>query len=149
MNKKILKILIAIIIFIIATTAYQFISKPQTNEGLKEITIEVIDKRNNSTTVILEKTTYKTDALFLGELIDEINQKEILFELNGSKSDTFGRMIRAVGGIQENPSSNQYWIFESTNNQSCVSAGFCTGIDLLPIGDKDHFVFFISDAPSF
>lgn len=143
MNKNAFKIIIALAILGVSLFVYQALFNPQTQVGSKEITIEVLDRRDTQEKVIMAATKYHTEAEYLGDLIDEINQQNLTFTLSGNKSDSFGRMLTSIKGVDQNTTNNQYWMYESTNNVECVSAGFCSAIDKLPIYDQDHFVFYL------
>lgn len=143
MNKNLIKILIALAILGISLAVYQTVFAPDVQVGQKDITIEVVDRRTHPETTVMKSTTYTTQAQFLGELIDQINEKTMTFTLTGNKSDTFGRMLTSIKGIEQNTNANQYWMYESLNNAECVKSGFCSAMDQLPIYDQDHFVFYI------
>ena len=41
-------------------------------------------------------------------------------------------------------SQSQFWSIVSETNPDCIEAGFCNGIDLQPVLDKDIFDFILT-----
>jgi hypothetical protein len=139
MNKKILGIVIAAILLVGGLTAIKLYQDSQLVQGAKAVTIVIKDDQD---TVLFDEVVH-TDAETLGELLDELAEdKVITLELAGEKSDSFGRyivsMFDKMGGT-----NGPWWLFESETNPTCVSQGFCNGIDKNPIQDQDEFVFFL------
>jgi hypothetical protein len=139
MNKKVLGIVIAAILLVGGLTAIKLYQDSQLVQGAKAVTIIVKDDQD---TVLLNKVVH-TDAETLGELLDELAEdKVITLELAGDESDVYGRyivsMFDKMGGT-----NGPWWLFESDTNPTCVSQGFCNGIDQNPIQDQDEFVFFL------
>lgn len=139
MNKKLFGIVIAAILLVGGLTAIKLYQDSQLVQGAKAVTIVIKDDQD---TVLLDKVVH-TDAETLGELLDElVEDKVITIELAGEKTDSFGRyivsMFDKMGGT-----NGPWWLFESDNNPTCVSQGFCNGIDKNPIQDQDEFVFFL------
>ena len=118
---------------------------PKTQKGEKVIYITLIDEIEG--VVLIDKQAYNTNVETLGHFFDE-DHPGIVVVL---KDFGFGRSIEEFNGLVGDMSSaNGPWIFyESENNQACLAAGYCSGIDDLPIYDGDHFVFKYSDASLF
>ena len=124
MNKKLLLgagILVALIaVFTIIFT--KFSAKPV--EGSKAITIEVVNKAQESTVYEV-----KTDAEFLRQAMDEAEG----LTYDGSESE-YGMMVSTVNGeIADYSVDQSYWGFY-------VNGEYCNyGIDTQPVYDGDAF----------
>lgn len=143
MKKNLVKIISASLVVFLFLSLYNTILAPPTQTGEKIITLVAIDKRDNPETIALTETTYQTNAKYLGELLDEINEKQDIFALSGAKDDQFGRLLTGISNVEQNAATNQYWSYESSNNAECIKSGFCTGVDQLPIEDGNNFTFII------
>ena len=107
-------------------------------EGSKTIELKIV---LNDTDILFEESV-QTDALTLGELIEEVDAfyEAISVEYSGSKTDAYGRMLLAINEHKtEDMSTGPWWLVESETNVDCVAAGYCNGIDLQSIYDQDHF----------
>ena len=107
-------------------------------EGSKTIELKMV---LDNTDVLFEESV-QTDALTLGELIEEVDAfyEEISVEYSGSKTDAYGRMLLAINEHKTlDMSTGPWWLVESDNNPDCLAAGYCNGIDLQSIYDLDHF----------
>ena len=77
--------------------------------------------------------------LFLETVLKEENLE---YNFSGNVSDPFGRYIVGIGEYVTTDSAvGPWWLFNSTTNQDCVSAGYCPGMDITPLYDKDIFTF--------
>lgn len=140
--KKNTKILLALVLLFGSLLTYQLIQKARVTYGTKTVSIEVIDERTQTT--LVDQTEFKTKADYLGVLMDELNSNgKIVFTLTGKKTDVYGRMLIGIGDVKHDPKNNQYWSITSTNNKECIKAGYCTGVDLLPIHNGDEFILII------
>lgn len=107
-------------------------------EGSKTIELKIV---LNDTDILFEESV-QTDALTLGELIEEVDAfyEAISVEYSGSKTDAYGRMLLAINEHKtEDMSTGPWWLVESETNVDCVAAGYCNGIDLQSIYDLDAF----------
>lgn len=107
-------------------------------EGSKTIELKMV---LNDTDILFEESV-QTDALTLGELIEEVDAfyEVISVEYSGSKTDAYGRMLLAINEHRtEDMSTGPWWLVESETNVDCVAAGYCNGIDLQSIYDLDAF----------
>lgn len=124
MNKKLLLgagILVALIaVFAVVFTLFS--AKPV--EGSKAITIEVVNKAQESTVYEV-----KTDAEFLRQAMDEAEG----LTYDGSESE-YGMMISTVNGeVADYNVDQSYWGFY-------VNGEYCNyGIDTQPVYDGDAF----------
>ena len=66
MNKKTLLTVLIVAILVAALVAVYFVTRPQTTEGMKAFTVEIIHKDGSA-----KKVELKSDAEFLGEVLDE------------------------------------------------------------------------------
>lgn len=137
-NNKAIFVSIFVISFLL--TAFFLVSKinkPNVELGDKNIKIVIID---NTEKVIYDETL-DTDTEILGDLIDEINETKETFTLEGTKDSEFGRYVSNIVGTELG--SNEFWVFESENNEVCVAETMCPGIDALAIKNNDEFKFFV------
>jgi hypothetical protein len=140
--KKIIAIAIAFIILIAGWFSISKSNQKSTTPGDKTISIIIEDRTGTNTTEIF-KTEIKTEAEYLGEVLDQlVNSNSI--EMEAVSSD-FGRYITSFNG-NDGSQFNAFWMFESSNNKVCLEAGFCNlGMDALPINDQDIFVFYLTN----
>jgi hypothetical protein len=142
MKKTIIRIGVAALFAIVSFTVIKAYVFP-TQSGSKEVQIIFeVDQEVGDNLVVLDITT-KTDALTVGDLLDEIVLEEkVEISYSGLKSDTYGRYILGYGDyVTTDSATGPWWLFNSTTNKDCVDAGFCSGIDLAPVYDQDIFVF--------
>lgn len=111
--------------------------------GNKEVQITITVEQENTDPLVVLEASYRTDAEFLGDLLEEISTEEnIDFQFAGNKTDSFGRYIVGIGPYVTTDSAvGPWWLYNSSTNQSCITAGFCNGIDLQDIQDQDVFEF--------
>lgn len=107
-------------------------------EGSKTINLKIVLEDES----IIFDSIIKTDALTLGELMEEVDEfyDDIHIEYTGSKTDAYGRMLLAINEHKTlDMSTGPWWLVESENNSDCLAAGYCNGVDLQSIYDRDHF----------
>lgn len=146
-NKNIFKILIAAVLcLVLVGVVYQF-TKPKTVEGQKEVTLIIVVQTEEGEENIASEIV-KTDAETLGELLEEVNKDGIItVELSGSKDDQYGRSLVKIGEYETlDWNTGPWWLYNSTTNETCVSAGYCSGIDFTPIYDGDIFEFIFTSS---
>ena len=123
-NKKVIISLVALaaVIAILAIVYSVFREKPVT--GSKEVTIEVVDKEQQTTTYELH-----TDAEYLRQAMDEAEG----LTFSGTESE-FGLMIDTVNGLSADFNADgAYWSIY-------VNGAYGNyGIDLQPVLDGDTF----------
>lgn len=136
-NQTLKKIALILCSFLIFTRGYYAIKSstaPATTQEVKQIEITV---QFHETTLYNEKIS--TEAETLGDLLTELVENDMLdIEFEGSATDAFGRYITSLDGIGE---SEGFWVYDSKNNETCINAEFCPGIDLTPLADGDSFTF--------
>jgi len=139
-TKKILVILGLVVVVALGIFGANQIFFP-TEKGAKQITISVIDEMTNK--VIIDKKVVRTDALELGELLTEQAEKLDIVMQDGS----FGRYVESISGLtgDMNSKTGPWILYSSPNNEACKSAGWCPGVDDLPIMDQDEFIFKLTD----
>ena len=121
-NKKIIIAVSIVLAILIAGSAlvYNFFG-PKTQQGSKEITVEIVFAQGDTKTVKV-----KTDAEYLRGALEE----EDLLE---GEEGEYGLFITAVGGVEADSSKEQWW---------CITKGgetVMTGVDSTPIQDGDKF----------
>ncbi|MGN0791443.1 MAG: DUF4430 domain-containing protein [Christensenellales bacterium] len=124
MNKKIKTViaLLVLILLIAAVGAAYLLNKPETSEGTKSITVEVIHGDGSAKTF-----DYTTDKEYLGELLLEEG-------LIAGEEGQFGLYIQVVDGEQAIYEQDQaYWALYQGGDYAPQ------GIDLTPINDGDSF----------
>lgn len=123
-NKKVIigVALLVAVIAIMAAVFFMFRAKPV--EGSKSITIEVINKAQESTVY-----TLKTDAEYLRQAMEEADG----LEFDGTESE-YGMMVSSVNGeVADYNVDGSYWSFY-------VNDTYCNyGIDSQPVYDGDAF----------
>jgi len=147
MKKYLSKVLIALFVGAVLLGAVAWYQNSKLQAGSKSIEITMIIDNEDGPETIYEKTI-RTDAEKLGDLLDEmVEDKKIEMETSGSKTDPYGRMIVSIEGYATTDfNAGPWWLISSSNNKDCVAAGFCSGIDLAPIYDKDEFTFLFSSS---
>lgn len=137
------KIIIAVTIALVAILAIfainQFMPKQEAQVGSKAIDIVVVDKVNNTE---LYSGTIHTDAETLGDALAESKELKMVTE-----DSSYGRFIVSLCDVKQGPQeSGPWWLYESTNNETCKSQGMCLGIDETMIKDGDDFTFNLVDS---
>lgn len=136
-RKTILTSLVVLLLLVGGYFTFKNYNQPQVVLGDKNVEIIVVDRDKKP---VYEKII-NTDANLLGEVIDQINADEKLFELEGEKDSEFGRFITKVNLVES--IEGEFWVFDSENNKVCQTEAFCPGIDSLAIEDEDSFTFFL------
>ena len=139
MKKNAVRIGLAFLALALSLGAYKVYTDAQKEQGAKAIQIVIQDDQQN---VLFDKVIH-TDAETLGDLLDEmVADKVVTITFEGNKTDVYGRYITEIKGLKSD-SDGPWWIYGSDNNTECVAAGYCGGIDVNPIRDKDKFTFFL------
>ena len=127
MNKKIILVLIVLGISLLAFVGYKNFIVPKAVEGEKEVTIHIINDKEN-----MDKTfTYNTDGEYLIDLLEE--KKD---ELGITFQDfDFGKMIVAMLGYTVDEINNEYFHIY-VNGEDAT-----TGVGEIPLMDKDTYTF--------
>lgn len=122
-NKKVILAVAILAVVLVAMAAVFFIFRPKPVEGSKAITIEVINKAQESKVYEL-----KTDAEYLRQAMEEAKG----LEFSGSESE-FGLTLETVNGEDTDFNNGSYWgIF--VNGEYGMY-----GIDSQPVYDGDAF----------
>ncbi|MBQ7774881.1 MAG: DUF4430 domain-containing protein [Lachnospiraceae bacterium] len=123
-NKKVIIAVVALLAVIAVMAAVFFIFREKPVEGSKTITIEVINKAQESTMYEL-----KTDAEYLRQAMEEADG----LEFTGTESE-YGMMVESVNGeVADYNVDGSYWSFYVNDN-------YCNyGIDTQPVLDGDAF----------
>ena len=98
-----------------------YMTRPQTQEGEKQVTVEVIHADQTK-----KEFSYQTDAEYLGELLAQENLAE-------GESGPYGLYITTVDGETAQEGLRQWWAI--TKDGQRVD----TGADVTPIADGDRF----------
>lgn len=141
MKKNFVRICVAVVLLVVGLFVYnQFFRKGV--EGSKEVQIILTVDQEGEDIVVLD-VTKRTDDEMLGTFLETVLKGEALeYNFSGSVSDPYGRYIVGIGEYETKDSAvGPWWLFNSTTNKDCVSAGFCPGIDLTPLYDNDVFTF--------
>lgn len=146
--KSFLKMVLPVVLLIALFMVVQQLTKPNIEEGQKTIVLRFYVEEDGEVIELGEAeftTNDEEDLLLLGDVIDLSNENNDVgysFELGGSKQDTYGRFIIGVNDyVTEDMSTGPWWMYDSTTNQDCLDAGFCSGIDVQPVYDNDVFEF--------
>ena len=141
MKKNFVRIGVAVVLLVIGLFVYnQFFRKGV--EGSKEVQIILTVDQEGEDIIVLD-VTKRTDDEMLGTFLETVLKEEALeYNFSGNVSDPYGRYIVGIGEYETTDSTvGPWWLFNSTTNKDCVSAGFCPGIDLTPLYDNDVFTF--------
>lgn len=141
MKKNLVRIGVAVVLLVVGLFVYnQFFRKGV--EGSKEVQIILTVDQEGEDIVVLD-VTKRTDDEMLGTFLESVLKEENLdYNFSGNVSDPFGRYIVGIGEYETTDSAvGPWWLFNSTTNKDCVSAGYCPGIDITPLYDKDIFTF--------
>ncbi len=141
MKKILVRVFSAVLVGILLFVGIQHFIQPNTEEGAKSITIQVVIIEESEEIIFDE--TINTDALYLAEVLEELEQNQlILVHLGGSKDDQYGRFLVGFNDYKTTDMSvGPWWGYSSETNQDCLDAGFCSGVDMAPVYDQDVFVF--------
>jgi cell division protein FtsW (lipid II flippase) len=140
MKKNAVRIGLVFLAFVLSLGAYKVYQDSFKEKGAKAIQIIIQDDKQN---ILFDKVVH-TDALTLGDLLDEmVAAKKITVSFEGNKTDVYGRYITVINDV-EAAVAGPWWVYGSDNNTECVAAGYCGGIDVNPIHDKDKFTFSLS-----
>lgn len=106
---------------------------PKTQEGLKNITIKIVDQMNDE---VLYDGSIDTESETLGEMLVSEDDLKVKGE-----SGQYGFFISSMMGVDAH--DDAFWVFESDNNKSCgeAEAGFCPAADAVVLEDGDAFLF--------
>jgi hypothetical protein len=142
MKKTLTKVLIVLGIGAVLLGAVAWYNHSKLQAGSKAIRIVLMVDETAGSKTILDKTV-RTDALTLGELLDQMQtKKQLKLEFKGSKSDALGRYIVGINGYATTDAAKgPWWLYNSITNKDCIAAKYCAGIDTAPIYDKDLFTF--------
>ena len=126
MNKKVRIIVSLLVLTLLLVAGYNTFLSPKATEGSKEVSIQVINEKENE-----DKTfTYKTDGEFLLGLLEE-NKDEL--GASFEKFD-FGTMVTGMMNYLADDKSEYFHI--TVNGEDAV-----TGPGEIPLNDKDKYVF--------
>ncbi|MBZ2175864.1 hypothetical protein K8M07_11515 [Schnuerera sp. xch1] len=126
MNKKTITIIAVLVVTLLLFAGYKTFLSPEIVEGDKEITIHIINEKEN----VDETFTYNTDHEFLLELLEE-NQEQlgITFE-----QYDLGVMITGMMDYQADPNSEYFHTY--VNEEDAM-----TGPGDIPLNDQDVYTF--------
>ena len=123
-NGKLVAAVVAVVILIAAMVCVYTMTRPDTNEGEKTITVEVVHKDETTNTF-----TYETDAEYLGEVL-------LAEGLIQGEEGQYGLYITAVDGEEAIYGvDSSYWAFYQGEEYAAQ------GVDSTPIADGDEFSF--------
>lgn len=117
--KNRVKILVALLVAIVVFSGIGFYFYQRGNSDVKEVTVEIISKRDDFN----EKENYKTNIEYLGDLLKEEN---IVTDYEDSE---YGMYIHGVKNMADDPSA-QYWWSISVDGKSAIQ-----GADALVLED--------------
>lgn len=117
--KNRVKILVALLVAIVVFSGIGFYFYQRGNSDVKEVTVEIISKRDDFN----EKENYKTNIEYLGDLLKEEN---IVTDYEDSE---YGMYIHGVKNMADDPSA-QYWWSISVDGKSATQ-----GVDALVLED--------------
>lgn len=128
MNKKLLAVLV-VILLAVGGLGLSRILAPKGEEGTKEVTVQVLIASEN----IDFTDTYKTDTLYLEELLKE--QADTL--MPETEDTQFGPMLVGLMGYQAD-TNKEYFNIKINGEDAMV------GIKEIPVNEGDVFTFEVS-----
>jgi hypothetical protein len=123
-NKNFFKLMIACTALAVVIIAMLFVYnqfKPETKQGAKEITVEVVIPEEET-----EAFTLHTDAEYLRQALEEANL------IKGSESE-FGLFITEVNGRISDDANQEWWCITKEGAQ------LNNGVDTIAIADGDKY----------
>ncbi|MBE7002248.1 MAG: DUF4430 domain-containing protein [Ruminococcaceae bacterium] len=129
MNKKTIWIAAVVLVLVAALVAVYFVTRPETTEGMKSFTVEILHKDGTTKTLEL-----KSDSEYLGECLQE---KGIIKGEMGQ----YGLYIQEVDGEKAVfETDGAYWAFYVGEEYASL------GIDLTPIEEgKTYKLVYMTD----
>ncbi len=122
MNKKVILAIVGLLVVVaLAAGVYFLYGMPQTTEGAKAITVDVI--LADGTT---ETFSYNTDAEFLGEVLQDDG-------LIDGEMGEFGLYVKTVNDITVDDANQEWWMLSKGGESTTTS------FDTTPIADGDAF----------
>ena len=97
--KNRVKILVALLVAIVVFSGIGIYFYQRANSEVKEVTVEIISKRDDFN----EKENYKTNIEYLGDLLKEENI------VTDYKDSEYGMYIHGVKNMADNPSAQYWW----------------------------------------
>lgn len=126
MNKKILVIGLVVLIAVVALFGYNQFFGPKANEGAKTVTVEIYVESQSVDT----KYTFKTDAAFLLDLLNEVKD-QVKFE---SEDSSFGPMVVGFEGYKADATKEYFHVL--INGEDAM-----VGVKDVPVADGDVYRF--------
>ena len=120
-------VILVVLIAILGILYNQF--KPKPTDGVKHITIEVVDDKNATTSY-----TLTTEAEVLRDAMDELKDQGLTY--GGVEEEVYGMMIDVINGVYADYRSNgAYWsIYVNGEYGKYV-------IEMQPVVDGDTYTF--------
>lgn len=135
MSKKIKWIAAAIAVILLGALLILQAKKGEPVSGQKHIIlhIEGVEKK--------ETVEVDTDSETLADALK--TQKELNAEI---AEGPYGAYLVSLNGEKQNQNQGPWWVYESSNNEVCLSMEYCPALEQVLIKDKDEFTFsLISD----
>lgn len=130
MKNKIVILLAAVLVFAGVWFGFKAFT-PEKEDGVKDVHIIIEDSINGK---VLYDQVVKTEVTTLGELLDEREDIEVVFDSS--------RFITGMMGANANwEEDKSWWGILSDNNKDCKANGFCSGVDAQNVYDGDNFTF--------
>lgn len=112
---------VVLVLLIAAFTATWLLSRPQTAEGQKTITVDIVLADGTTETLTIE-----TDEEYLRGVLEQEGL------ISGTESE-FGLFVTTVNGTTVDEANQEWWSF-SKNGEALM-----TGVGETPVADGDHF----------
>lgn len=119
-NRVLLIGAIVLAVLVVAASLVYFINRPETTQGDKEITVQILYDSVSKTVEI------QTDAEYLRGALEEKNL------IQGDESE-YGLFVKAVDGRTVDDSKQEWWCFTKDGEM------LMTGVDTTPIADGEAY----------
>lgn len=134
MSKKMKWIAAAIAILLLGALGIMQYTKGNSVPGMKHIILHIKGVEKNQTVEL------DTESETLAEALK--TQKELKAEI---ADGPYGAYLVSLNGEKQNQNQGPWWVYESSNNEVCLSMEYCPALEQILIKDKDEFTFSLID----
>lgn len=104
------------------------------------LTFKIVDESADESVILFDDEVKVTaDCETLADALLQAKEIQAVTE-----EGQYGLILVGMMGKESNWDKGPWWMYESSNNESCVKMGYCDGASNLVIQDGDEFVFTLS-----
>ena len=136
--KKLFK---SLVVLLLALTLFgcQKDIKDESNES-KTIHVTIVDNSEEKKSVLFDDSIDTTGCTSLYDALEKNKDKLKLVGENGE----YGFFILELMGKGGDSDKGPWWIYNSSNNETCIKMKYCPAVSELDIKDQDSFEFVLS-----